>query len=99
MGRATQWGNSEWPSIEITKTELAWPGKHSECPQRKELRRVCLRFQAIETIDESRATREVKSNYPLAMSALINACRYAPYQRNRFCVIFSVQESSNRGRP
>jgi hypothetical protein len=85
--------------VEITKTELPWPGKYNEDGTRTGVARVSLPFQLIETINESRATREVKSNHSLAMSALRNACRYAPYQRNRFCVIFSVQESSNRGRP
>src|SRR5207245_7406230 len=44
--------------IEITKTELVWPGKYNEDGTRKEVPRVSLPFQVIETINESRATRE-----------------------------------------
>jgi len=47
--------------IEITKTELVWPGKYNEDGTRKEVPRVNLPFQVIETINESRATRETKS--------------------------------------
>jgi adenine specific DNA methylase Mod len=46
--------------IEITKTELVWPGKYNEDGTRKEVERVNLPFQVIETINETRATREVK---------------------------------------
>lgn len=41
--------------IEVTKTELVWPGKYGT---RKEVPRVSLPFQIIETIHEARATRE-----------------------------------------
>lgn len=44
--------------IEITKTELVWPGKYNEDGTRKEVPRVSLPFQVIETVNESRATRE-----------------------------------------
>ena len=44
--------------IEITKTELVWPGKYNEDGTRKEVPRVNLPFQVIETINETRATRE-----------------------------------------
>src|SRR5881397_2447950 len=44
--------------IEITKTELVWPGKYNEDGTKKEVPRVSLPFQVIETINESRATRE-----------------------------------------
>src|SRR5437762_2337904 len=44
--------------IEITKTELVWPGKYNEDGTRREVPRVNLPFQVIETINESRATRE-----------------------------------------
>lgn len=46
--------------IEITKTELVWPGKYNEDGTRLEVDRVNLPFQIIETINESRATREGK---------------------------------------
>src|SRR4030042_1618409 len=44
--------------IEITKTELLWPGKYNEDGTRKEVPRVNLPFQVIETVNESRATRQ-----------------------------------------
>ena len=44
--------------IEIAKTELVWPGKYGEDGTRKEVERVSLPFQVIETIKEARATRE-----------------------------------------
>ena len=46
--------------IDITKTELVWPGKYNEDGTRKEVPRVNLPFQVIETINESRAAREAK---------------------------------------
>lgn len=44
--------------IDITKTELVWPGKYNEDGTRREVERVNLPFQIIETINESRATRD-----------------------------------------
>src|SRR6476659_2100653 len=46
--------------IDITKTELVWPGKYNEDGTLKEVPRVSLPFQVIETVNESRATREVE---------------------------------------
>jgi adenine specific DNA methylase Mod len=46
--------------IDITKTELVWPGKYNKDGTLKEVPRVNLPFQVIETINESRATREAK---------------------------------------
>lgn len=46
--------------IEVTKTELVWPGKYNEDGTLKEVPRVNLPFQVIETVNESRATRELK---------------------------------------
>ena len=46
--------------IDITKTELVWPGKYNEDGTLKEVPRVNLPFQVIETVNESRATREAK---------------------------------------
>ena len=46
--------------IDITRTELVWPGKYNEDGTLKEVQRVSLPFQVIETVNESRATREVK---------------------------------------
>jgi len=45
---------------EITKTELVWLGKYNEDGTRKEVPRVNLPFQVSETVNESRATREIK---------------------------------------
>ena len=45
---------------DVTKTELVWPGKYNEDGTRKEVPRVSLPFQVIETINESRATREAQ---------------------------------------
>ena len=44
--------------IDITKTELVWPGKYNDDGTRREVPRVSLPFQIIETVNESRATRE-----------------------------------------
>ena len=48
------------PKIDVTKTELVWPGKYEEDGTLKEIPRVSLPFQVIETVNESRATREAK---------------------------------------
>ena len=48
------------PKIDITKTELVWPGKYNEDGTLREVPRVNLPFQVIETVNESRATREAK---------------------------------------
>ena len=48
------------PKIDITKTELVWPSKYNEDGTLKEVPRVKLPFQVIETVNESRATREAK---------------------------------------
>src|SRR5712691_9698666 len=45
--------------IDITRTELVWPGKYNEDGTRREVPRVHLPFQVIETVNESRASREV----------------------------------------
>ena len=50
--------------IDITKTELVWPGKYNDDGTRKEVPRVSLPFQVIETVNESRATREAKKGAP-----------------------------------
>lgn len=43
--------------MDITRTELVWPGKYDETGERVAPPRVALPFQTIETINESRATR------------------------------------------
>jgi len=50
------------PKIDITKTELVWPGKYNDDGTLKEATRVNLPFQVIETVNESRATREAKKS-------------------------------------
>jgi adenine-specific DNA-methyltransferase len=46
--------------IDVNRTELVWPGKYNEDGTLKEVPRVSLPFQVIETVNESRATREAK---------------------------------------
>lgn len=46
--------------VDITRAELVWPGKYAEDGTLKEAPRVSLPFQVIETINESRATREAQ---------------------------------------
>ncbi|HQN69843.1 MAG TPA: hypothetical protein PLW19_08355, partial [Anaerolineaceae bacterium] len=46
--------------MRVTKTELVWPGKYNDDGTHKEVPRVSLPFQVIETVNESRATREVE---------------------------------------
>jgi hypothetical protein len=46
--------------VDITKTELVWPGKYNDAGGRREVAKVNLPFQVIETVNESRATREVQ---------------------------------------
>ncbi len=46
--------------IDVNKVELVWPGKYNEDGTLKEVPRVDLPFQVIETINQSRATREAK---------------------------------------
>lgn len=47
---------------DITRTELVWPGKYNNDGTLREAPRVSLPFQLIETINESRATREAKKS-------------------------------------
>ncbi|MEW5865541.1 MAG: DNA methyltransferase [Bacillota bacterium] len=55
--------------IEITRTELVWPGKYNEDGTLKEVPRVNFPFQVIEAINQGRATREAKK-----MPALSGFC-------------------------
>jgi len=48
------------PKIDITRTELVWPGKYDEDGNLVPPRRVNLPFQVIERVNETRATREHK---------------------------------------
>ena len=53
--------------IDITKTELVWPGKYNEDGTLKEVPRVSLPFQVIETFNESRATREERKTETMTL--------------------------------
>lgn len=46
--------------IDIKRTELIWPGKYNDDGAPKDIPRVSLPFQVIETVNESRATREAQ---------------------------------------
>src|SRR6478672_755105 len=46
--------------IDITRAELVWPGKYNENGIPREIPHVRLPFQVIETVNESRATREAQ---------------------------------------
>lgn len=48
--------------MRVTKTELVWPGKYKDDGTLKEVPRVNLPFQVIETVNESRATRETQKS-------------------------------------
>jgi DNA modification methylase len=53
--------------IDVTRTELVWPGKYNEDGTLKEVPRVSLPFQVIETVNESRATREAKKGQTMSL--------------------------------
>lgn len=53
--------------IDITKTELVWPGKYNEDGTLKESPRVSLPFQVIETVNESRAAREERKTATMTL--------------------------------
>jgi adenine-specific DNA-methyltransferase len=53
--------------IDIIKTELVWPGKYNEDGTLKESPSVSLPFQVIETVNESRATREAQKATSLGL--------------------------------
>ena len=44
--------------VRVTKPELVWPGKYNDDGTLRETPRVALPFQVIETVNESRATRD-----------------------------------------
>ncbi|MBN2465968.1 hypothetical protein JXD38_10150 [candidate division WOR-3 bacterium] len=53
--------------IEVTKTELVWPGKYNDDGTLKEVPRVSLPFQVIERVNESRATRVAQKTTGLGL--------------------------------
>src|SRR5271156_3027889 len=48
--------------VEVSRTELVWPGKYNDDGTLKEVPRITLPFQIIETVNESRATREASKS-------------------------------------
>jgi len=50
------------PKIDITRTELVWPGKYNEDGNLVPPRRVNLPFQVIERVNETRATRQQRED-------------------------------------
>jgi hypothetical protein len=63
------------PKIDITRTELVWPGKYDDDGNRREVPRVSLPFQVIETVNESRATREAAKARQPSLSGRTRAAR------------------------
>jgi hypothetical protein len=63
--------------IDITKTELVWPGKYNDDGTLKEVPRISLPFQIIETVNESRATREAKKGGVQGVSSTSTRARKA----------------------
>src|ERR1041384_2081550 len=53
--------------VDIRKTELVWPGKSDEDGMLKAVPRITLPFQVIETVNESRATRETAATKGLGL--------------------------------
>lgn len=47
---------------DIIRTELVWPGKYDENGKPKEFKTLRLPFQVIETVNETRASREARKN-------------------------------------
>jgi len=53
--------------MRVTKSELVWPGKYNDDGTLKEVPRVNLPFQVIETVNESRATREIQKSKSIGL--------------------------------
>ena len=53
--------------IDVSRTELVWPGKYDEDGTLRETPRVNLPFQVIETVNESRATREARKTVSMPL--------------------------------
>ena len=47
-------------SLQVSRTELVSPGKYNDDGTRKEVPRVSLPFQVIETVNESQGTQQAK---------------------------------------
>ena len=50
-------------AVRVKKTEVVWPGKYNEDGTLRETPRVSLPFQVVETVNESRATREAQKGH------------------------------------
>lgn len=48
--------------VRVTKPELVWPGKYNDDGNMQETPRIALPFQVIETVNESRATRDASGS-------------------------------------
>lgn len=48
--------------VPVIRTELVWPGKYNPNGERREVPRVSLPFQVIESVNESRASREAEKH-------------------------------------
>lgn len=53
--------------IDVEKTELVWPGKYDEDGRLKEVDKINLPFQIIESINTSRADREKRKNVGVSL--------------------------------
>ena len=53
--------------VDVTRAELVWPGKYREDGTLRETPRVNLPFQVIETVNESRATREARKTMSMPL--------------------------------
>lgn len=60
-------GKKQSGLMRVEKTELVWAGKYHEDGTRKDVPRVSLPFQVIESINESQATRETKKKTGLTL--------------------------------
>jgi adenine-specific DNA-methyltransferase len=58
---------TEPAKIEVTRTELVWPGKYDENGKHRGVERITLPFQVIERVNESRATREARAERALTL--------------------------------
>ena len=65
--------------IDITKTELVWPGKYNEDGTRREVPRISLPFQVIERVNESRAKREARKESTFNLFDVYDAKEGASY--------------------
>lgn len=53
--------------IEVIKTELVWPDKHDDSGTLKKAPEINLPFQVIETVNETRATREAQTTKSIGL--------------------------------